>query len=173
MEIRLYQGLLELNWNLLFSAVTVLVLYMILKRFFFEKVRTFMLARQASVEEQLMNAEEKSRKAENLLEEYSQTLASAEEEKRRIIKDARVYAEENARIIIDEAQHNAGEIMEKMQNKIKNEEEKARRELQNEVASLAVLAAGKIMKKELEADGQEALIGEILTEAEEGRWQKH
>ena len=35
MEVKLYQGLLEINWNLLFSAITVLVLYLILKHFFF------------------------------------------------------------------------------------------------------------------------------------------
>ena len=37
MEVKLYQGLLEINWNLLFSAITVLVLYLILKHFFFSE----------------------------------------------------------------------------------------------------------------------------------------
>ena len=49
MEVKLYQGLLEINWNLLFSAITVLVLYLILKHFFFEKVHNFMEARKAAV----------------------------------------------------------------------------------------------------------------------------
>ena len=34
----LYQPLLSLNWNMLFTAITVIVLFFILKHFFFEKV---------------------------------------------------------------------------------------------------------------------------------------
>lgn len=57
MEVKLYQGLLEINWNLLFSAITVLVLYLILKHFFFEKVHNFMEARKAAVQASLDQAE--------------------------------------------------------------------------------------------------------------------
>ena len=39
---KVYQPLLYVDWNLLFSAVTVLVLFLILKHFFFEKVHDFM-----------------------------------------------------------------------------------------------------------------------------------
>ncbi len=173
MEIRLYQGLLEFNWNLLFSAITVLVLYLILRRFFFEKVHCFMLARQAMVEEQLISAEEKSRKAETLLTEYSQTLASAEEEKRQMLKDARLLAEESAAAIVDEAKAQAGQIMSQTQERLAAEEEKAQLRLRKEVAALAVLAAGKLMEKELEAGGQEALINKALADAEAGKWQMH
>ena len=56
MKVELYQGLLEINWNLLFSAITVLVLYLILKHFFFEKVHKFMVARQEAVQKELDDA---------------------------------------------------------------------------------------------------------------------
>ena len=39
----LYQPLLSLNWNMLFTAITVIVLFFILKHFFFEKVHTLSL----------------------------------------------------------------------------------------------------------------------------------
>ena len=96
MEVQIYQGLLEFNWNLLFSAITVLVLFLILKHFFFEKVHFFMMERQAQVEEQLTHAEETHKKAESLLEEYSEVLSNAEEEKRKILKDAKIMADERA-----------------------------------------------------------------------------
>lgn len=37
MEVKLYQGLFANHWNLLFSAITVLVLYLILKHFSLKK----------------------------------------------------------------------------------------------------------------------------------------
>ena len=39
---KMVQPLLSFNWNLVFTAVTVIVLYLILKHFFFEKVHQFM-----------------------------------------------------------------------------------------------------------------------------------
>ena len=81
MEVKLYQGLLEINWNLLFSAITVLVLYLILKHFFFEKVHNFMEARKAAVQASLDQAEAANEEAQTLLADYRTTLANAETEK--------------------------------------------------------------------------------------------
>ena len=78
MEVKLYQGLLEINWNLLFSAITVLVLYLILKHFFFEKVHNFMEARKAAVQASLDQAEAANEEAQTLLADYRTTLANAE-----------------------------------------------------------------------------------------------
>ena len=66
MEVKLYQGLLEINWNLLFSAITVLVLYLILKHFFFEKVHKFMEARKAAVQDNLDRAKATEEEAQAL-----------------------------------------------------------------------------------------------------------
>ena len=173
MEINLYQGLLEFNWNLLFSVITVLVLYGILKHFFFEKVHFFMMERQAHVEEQLTHAEETHKKAEVLLEEYSQLLANVEEEKRRILKDAKVMADQRALDIIADAKEEAGEIMSQAHKKIELEEEKAVVQLRKEIASLAVMAAERIMEKDLADSGQEEIVDKVLEEAAEGKWQNH
>lgn len=173
MEVSVYQGLLEFNWNLLFSAVTVLVLYVILKHFFFEKVHYFMMARKALIEEELAHAEETHRKAEILLGEYSKTLASAEEEKRQIIKDARVAAEERAASVLDEARAQAAEMVQGAHKKIALEEEKAVVQLRKEIAGLAVLAAEQILEREVQQDGQASIVDKILEEAAESKWQNH
>ena len=52
-----YEPLLAFNWNLLFSAITVLVLFLILKKFFFEKVHNFMEERENEVRTQFETAE--------------------------------------------------------------------------------------------------------------------
>lgn len=171
MEVRLYQGLLEFNWNLLFTAVTVLVLYLILKHFFFEKVHNIMLARKAMIEEELMNADQESRKASALLEEYSKTLANAEEEKRQIIKEAKVIADERADAIISEAKKEAAEIIVEAHKKMEAEEEKAVSQLKKEIAQLAILTAEQIMEKELENSDQQEIVDKVLEEAASGKWQ--
>ena len=170
MEVRLYQNLLEFNWNLLFSAVTVLVLYLILKHFFFEKVHNIMMARKAMIEEELMNADQESRKASALLEEYSKTLANAEEEKRQIIKEAKVIADERADAIVSDAKKEAEIIVEALK-KMEAEEEKAVSQLKKEIAQLAILTAEQIMEKELENSDQQEIVDKVLEEAASGKWQ--
>lgn len=173
MNVTVYQGLLEFNWNLLFSAVTVLVLYLILKRFFFDKVHCIMMARQAEIEEQLTHAAETERKAEILLDEYSQTLSRAEDEKREILKDARKEADRRADEIIHNAKTNADRMTEEARRKLAREEEKAVAQLREEIAGLAVLAAGKILEKEVTEEGQRELVDKVIEEAKKQAWQTH
>lgn len=171
MDVTIYQGLLEFNWNLLFSAVTVLVLYLILKRFFFEKVHCHMMARQAEIEEQLTHAADTERKAEILLDEYSQTLARAEDEKREILKDARKEADRRAGEILESAKQEALRMTEDARRKLEEEEEKAAVRLREDAAELALLAAEKILEKEVTAKEQQELVEKMIREAEEARWQ--
>ena len=173
MDVEVYQGLLEFNWNLLFSAVTMLVLYLILKRYFFEKVYCFMMDRQAQIDEQLNHARQTEAQALVLLEEYSHTLEHAEEEKRNILQQARKEADIRAEAILDQAKREAETLAVQQQARFREEETKAIRRLQGEIADLAILAAGHLLERELEADGQEELVNRAIREVAEGKWEMH
>ena len=171
MEVKLYQGLLEINWNLLFSAITVLVLYLILKHFFFEKVHKFMEARKAAVQDNLDRAKATEEEAQALLSEYQATLSNAEEEKRAIIKKAKAEADRRADTIVGEAKIQAQQIVSEAHENMRAEEEKAVVQLKKEVSSLAVLAAERIMQRELDEISQQALVDQVLEEAAREKWQ--
>lgn len=171
MEVKLYQGLLEINWNLLFSAITVLVLYLILKHFFFEKVHKFMEARKAAVQDNLDRAKATVEEAQALLSEYQATLSNAEEEKRAIIKKAKAEADRRADAIVGEAKIQAQRIVSEAHENMRAEEEKAVVQLKKEVSSLAVLAAERIMQRELDEKSQQALVDQVLEEAAREKWQ--
>ena len=171
MEVKLYQGLLEINWNLLFSAITVLVLYLILKHFFFEKVHKFMEARKAAVQDNLDRAKATEEEAQALLSEYQATLSNAEEEKRAIIKAAKAEADRRADVIVGEAKIQAQQIVSEAHENMRAEEEKAVVQLKKEVSSLAVLAAERIMQRELDEKSQQALVDQVLEEAAREKWQ--
>ena len=171
MEVKLYQGLLEINWNLLFSAITVLVLYLILKHFFFEKVHKFMEARKAAVQDNLDRAKATEEEAQALLSEYQATLSNAKEEKRAIIKKAKAEADRRADAIVGEAKIQAQRIVSEAHENMRAEEEKAVVQLKKEVSSLAVLAAERIMQRELDEKSQQALVDQVLEEAAREKWQ--
>ena len=167
---KMNQSLLSLDWNLLFTIVTVLVLFIILKHFFFEKVHKIMEDREKYVNDTLSNAEEKDREAEEKLAMYNAQLANAEDEGRKIIKKARDDAKSQAKEIVDEADAKARALMEHSQKEIRREKYNARKELQDEVSNLAVLAASRIIEKEITAEDQQDIINKVLEEAEDKPW---
>ena len=169
MDINKHQDLLAINWNLIFSIITVLVLILILKRFFFEKVKKFMDERKANVEEQFQKAEEAENQAREKLDEYNEILAGAEKEKRVIIADAMENAKLQANSVLDEARKEAADIREKSRLQIEREKIAARKEIHNEVGDLAVQLAEKILESELDEDAQASVIDEIISKSEANR----
>ena len=169
MDINKHQDLLAINWNLIFSIITVLVLILILKHFFFEKVKKFMDERKAKVEEQFQKAEEAENQAREKLDEYNEILAGAEKEKRVIIADAMENAKLQANSVLDEARKEAADIREKSRLQIEREKIAARKEIHNEVGDLAVQLAEKILESELDEDAQASVIDEIISKSEANR----
>ena len=169
MDINKHQDLLTINWNLIFSVITVLVLILILKHFFFEKVKKFMDERKAKVEEQFQKAEEAENQAREKLDEYNEILAGAEKEKRVIIADAMENAKLQANSVLDEARKEAAYIREKSRLQIEREKIAARKEIHNEVGDLAVQLAEKILESELDEDAQASVIDEIISKSEANR----
>lgn len=166
MDINKHQDLLTINWNLIFSVITVLVLILILKRFFFEKVKKFMDERKAQVEEQFQKADEAENQARKKLDKYNEILAGAEKEKRTIIAGAMENAKIQADSVLDEARKEAADIREKSRIQIEREKAAARKEIHNEASELAVQVAEKILENKLDADAQASVIDEIISRSE-------
>ena len=167
---KVYQPLLYVDWNLLFSAITVLVLFLILKHFLFEKVHDFMVAREEEVETTFRRAEEVSREADAKLEKYEATLAGASEDGRKIVKAARDEARRQAEAIVGEATQQAHDMIDHAQKEIRREKYNARKELQEEIGSMAMMAAEQILQRELTTDVHHEIVETIIKEAEEKPW---
>ena len=147
-----FEKLIEFSsWDFIFSMITFLVLFLILKHFFFEKVHNFMESRRKEVEDALDNAAEASRLADEKLADYEKKIADVSTESRRIIKTARDEAKLEADSIISEANEEAHKMFKHSQQEIEREKFNAEKELREEVGTLAVMAARRILKKENQA----------------------
>ncbi len=166
----LYQPLMSLNWNMLFTAITVIVLFFILKHFFFEKVHNFMVQREKEIQDSLDNAAKTNEEADKRLQIYEEKLAGADSESRQILKAARDEAKVQAKEILDDAGEKARALIEHSQKEIRREKYNARKELQEELSTLAVMAAEKIVEKELNPEDQKEIVDKIIEEAEEKPW---
>jgi F-type H+-transporting ATPase subunit b len=171
MEVTLHQDLIEFNWNLLFSMVTVFALYLILKRFFFEKVHDFMIKREKNVRDTLEEADRKNRDAEKKATEYENRILGLEDDGRRIIGDAKKRANEISEKIILEANSSAKSIISKAELEARHKKEDAEKEMINEIAQIAVMAAEKIIEKEIDETKHTEIIDGIIEKAGKTKWQ--
>lgn len=166
-----HTALIEFNWTLLMVAINIFILYLIMKRFFFEKIREFMLERQNAISDAFENAESVSRQADEKLSDYKKQIASIEAEGRDIIKNAKIKADAQAKEITDEASRKASEMMLQAQREIEREKIKAVNDMRQQIAGLAIYAAEKIIEKQLDSAGQEEIVQRIIEQAGTTEWQ--
>ena len=165
------QGLIEFNWTSLMIVANLLILYIILKKFFWEKIRKFMKDREDAVRDAFDSAEAMNKRADEKMRNYSARIANVEEEGREIIRQARAQADVQAQEILDEARQQASELMAKTERNIELEKAKAMEEMRQEIATLALLTAEKIVGKEIENVGQEAIVDDVINQARSTGWQ--
>ena len=166
-----YTGLIEINWSIIMIWITVIVLFLVLKKFFFEKVKNFMETRSNSIQDAFDSAEAVNRRADEKMQNYTKRIANVEAEGREIIRDAKIKADAQAREIIEDANKQATEIMNKAEKNIEREKQKAMEEMRSEVAALAMLAAESIVEREIQNIGQDEIVDEVINKARSTGWQ--
>lgn len=167
----IYTGLIEFNWTLVMVWVTVLVLYLILKRNFFDKINNFITARQEGIQKQFDEAEQSIADANAMMAEYKERIANVESEGREIIADARERADMQAKKILNEANLKATAMLEQATNEIEREKSKAVAEMKQYIADLAICAAEQILEKQIDAKGQAEIVDRIIEQAGNSQWQ--
>ena len=171
--VEMTQGLIEFNWTSLMIVLNLLILYIILKKYFWEKIRKFMQDRQDAIQDAFDSAEAMNRRADEKMRNYSARIAGVEEEGREIIRDAKQQADAQAQEILAEARAQASEIITKAEKTIELEKAKAMEEMRQEIGTLALMAAEKIVGREIEDIGQEQIIDDVINQARSGGWQQN
>ena len=166
-----YTGLIEINWSIIMIWITGIVLFLVLKKFFFEKVKNFMETRSNSIQDAFDSAEAVNRRADEKMLKNTKRIANVEAEGREIIRDAKIKADAQAREIIEDANKQATEIMNKAEKNIEREKQKAMEEMRKEVAALAMLAAERIVEREIQNIGQDEIVDEVINKARSTGWQ--
>ena len=157
--------------DLIFAVANFLILVLILGKFLYKPFLGILEKRKQTIEDAFTNAEATNRKADEKYEAYTKKLARAEAESREIIKNARLKADDQANMIVEEAKAEAARIKLQAEKEAVREKEKALREVREQIGQLAILAAEQILEKEVSAEGQEDIIDRVLEKAGTSQWQ--
>ncbi|NMC57301.1 MAG: F0F1 ATP synthase subunit B [Eubacteriaceae bacterium] len=168
---KIYTDLIQFDWTYLMIAVNMIILYLIMKKFFFAKIRDFMQKRQDSITQSIEAADKVNLDAANLKAEYEKKLFGLELEGKEIIKNSKIKAETQAREIINQAEQRADNIKKQAEAEIERQKRAAIEDMKDEIAALSILAAEKIIEKQLNAAEHQAVINKVLNETGKMKWQ--
>lgn len=149
-------------WQVIATLANTLILFFILKKLFFNKVKEVIEAREKEVDELYNNAENAKLKAETMEREYTKKLNEAKSEATEIIKSARSKANIKAEEIVNKASDEAKNLTHKATVNIQAEKQKATQELKSEIADISVSIASKIIEKEINKDEHDKLVQDFI-----------
>ena len=157
--------MIKIDINLVFTIINLLVLYLLMKKFLFGPIIKVMDVRKAMIDQQFAGAKEQEDQAKALKEQYEGALKSAREESFQIMEQARKEAKAQADKTVEDTQAKVSAMLAKAQEDINTERENAMRQMKDDVASLAMKAAAKVIGKNSGADQDLSLYDQFIEEA--------
>ena len=158
----------EFSLGLFFwQSAIFLGLLFLLRKFAWKPILSAVNEREASIKQALDSAEEARIKMENFQSENRRLLKEARKEKEILVKEALKTKNQIIGEAKKEAQYEAEKILSQAQESIQSEKKAALKELKNQVGSIAIDIAEKLINKELEnKDKQMNLVKDLLKETD-------
>lgn len=144
-------------------SVSFLTVVFLMRKFAWGPILTSLKERETSIEDALNSAKKAKEEVQNLKAENERILQEARNERDKILKEAR----ETKDAIVNEARGKAQVEADRMINiareAIQNEKMAAITELKNQVATLSIDIAEKVIRQQLTNDDkQKALVNDLL-----------
>ena len=155
--------LLKPEFGLIFwTAISFALLLFILRKFAWKPILGAVNSREEGIKEALASAEKARREMENLHADNERILKEARLERETLLKEARDIKAKMISDAKDEAQAQANKMIEQAQVAIESEKKAAMTELKNQVASLSLEIAEKVVRKELSNKGSQIQLVESM-----------
>jgi F-type H+-transporting ATPase subunit b len=154
-------------WTSILTAINVALVIYVLKRILFGPIGKILQDREEKIESSLANAAVAQKEAQELLEKYQQQMSEAKKEAQAIIERANKVGAQTSEEIINTAKDEAAKTIEKAKREIQGEKAKALEHIRKEAAVLAVMAAGKVINKQLDPKQHEELVKDYINEVGE------
>ena len=156
--------IMEINPSTLIATIiNFVVLYLILKHFFFGKVEAIISERENLINQQLDEAEEEAEKARMLAIENQRMLKNARDEGKLLTKRHKEKAEKIYDEIIEEANKESKIIIERAKIEINRQKEKAEYQLKKGAVELAIALSQKVIEKNIDESKNRELIDDFLS----------
>ncbi|MDI9339041.1 MAG: F0F1 ATP synthase subunit B [Sediminibacterium sp.] len=145
------------------TSIVFILLFFILAKFAWKPILSAVKEREQSIENALKSAENAKKEMENLKAGNEKILAEARAERDNLLKEARDMKDGIINEAKVKAQKESDRILASAREQINNEKNAAITDLKNQVATLSIDIAEKILKSDLSSDEkQKALVSSLM-----------
>lgn len=161
----MFESFIGVNfWTALFVLLNFLLLFFVAKKFLFVPVKNMIDSRQKEIDTMYREADAAKESALALENEYRTQLAAAQETSDALVKEAMLRGKNREEEILRQAKQEADAIREKASADIAREKRKALNDAKDEISSLAMEIAGKVVGTSLDDARQKQLVDSFLEE---------
>ncbi len=154
--------MIDLNATFFAQILNFLILVAILRALCYKPVVRMIKAREDKIAESLAKADSDVAEAEELKKNYQAQLAEAREKAQAIVDKAEKVAASNRETSLQDTKREIEQMKKAAQAEIQRDRERAADQLKKEIVALSLLAAGKVVEKNMEASENEALVGDFI-----------
>lgn len=155
--------------NLIVQLIAFLVFVGVFWKFALGPITRMLDERQERIRDSMEAAERMERELAATQARNEEVLAEARRDAQEVLKSARESSEQIMERARAQAQEQTEEMLEKARTSIESERQQAWVQLRQDVADLAITAATKIVRQELDREKHAQLIQETLAEADQSQ----
>ena len=160
------EPLFQINlFQVIIAAANFVIFLAIIWKFAFNPISKILLDRKERIEQGLKDAEQARRDRESAEAERVAALQEARREANEILARAQKVAQDSRDADIAATKAELERLRERAAAEIESEKQRAITDLRNEVADLALSAAGKVVGETLTGERERRLVAEFLTES--------
>ena len=154
---------MEVNYStLIMNWINFAIIIVLLKYFFWDKIKGILAERQKYVDEKLTKADEDTEKARLYLVKNEQILQSAKDEGKKITEMQKEKGDKLYEEIVQDAKSEAISLKERAGLEIDREKEKAEYEIKKQAVDLAIELSVKALGQQIDKDIHRKLIGDFI-----------
>lgn len=158
--------MLNIDFTFLWTAVNLIVLYLVLRKVLFKRVGDFMEQRSADITADIEKGEALKAEGEAFHKEQAAMLESAVDERKLMVQEARQKATKEYDSILADAKKEAARILANAHEEAEREHAMMLAQMKDEVVSLALAAASKIIEANMDTERNRVLVEDFLEKEE-------
>ena len=149
-------------WDIIISLCNLILLFLILKKFLYERVKKVISERQNAIDKQYDDALIAKNDAEEEKAKWQDRLSHADEEAAEIIRKSNEQAKLHGDRIISDAKDKAGMIINQAQSEAELELVKAKSEIKKEIVDVSVALTEKLLDREINENDHRNIINSFI-----------
>lgn len=154
-------------WSIFWAVLNILILVILLRIFLFKPINKMLDDRAQSIQKDIDDAERAKKEAEELRQQYEESISNAKNEAVQIVKNAHDTAEAERTAITRKSHEEADEIVNSASETIENERKRVLQQAHAQIADLAIEAASKVVGANLDDENNRRLVDEFLADEED------